>query len=138
MIVVDGENCILGRMSAKIAKELIGGEEVNIVNAEKIVILGKPDSIVEHWKGRFAVRDIGKPVKSPKLSRRPDLFVKRSVRGMLPHRKKSGIAAHRRLMAHIGVPKQFEGKGIKYCELKDEHKRRITIEQLCKKLGWKG
>jgi large subunit ribosomal protein L13 len=138
MIVVDGEGCVLGRMGAKVAKELLNGEKVALVNADKVVIVGDPDFILKDYTAKFSIRDIAKPVKSPKLSRRPDLFVKRTIRGMLPIRRKRGAEAHRRLMAYVGVPKEFEGKGKKICELDDKTKKFITVGELCRRIGWKG
>lgn len=138
MAVIDGENCVLGRLASFAAKKLMEGEKVDIVNAEKIMILGREKQIVERYTGKFEIRDIAKPTKSPKMSRRPDLFVKRTVRGMLPRKSSRGLEAERRIKAHIGVPKEFEGKGIKVYEIKDPHKKGVTVDFLCKKLGWKG
>ena len=42
--VVNAEGLILGRMSSKVAKKLLNGEEVVIINAEKTVISGKTKS----------------------------------------------------------------------------------------------
>ena len=38
--VVDAEGAILGRLASKVAKRLLTGETVDIVNVEKIVISG--------------------------------------------------------------------------------------------------
>lgn len=138
MIVVDGENCILGRLASYVAKEALKGEEVNIVNADKIVILGNPNIIVGKYTQRRGIRDPAKPVKSPKFPRRPDLFVKKSIRGMLPWKSKRGREAFRRIKAYMGIPKEYEGKGKKIAELKDTRKKNMTIYNLCKKLGWSG
>lgn len=138
MIVIDGENCILGRLASYAAKELLNGEEVKIVNAEKILILGNPEVTVERYIKRENIWDPAKPEKGPKFPRRPDLFVKRTVRGMLPWQSKRGKEAFRRITAYIGVPKEFEGKGKKIAELKDMRKKKITIYKLCRKLGWSG
>ena len=43
-VVVNAEGLILGRMCSKIAKRLLNGEVIIIVNAEKIVISGKKKS----------------------------------------------------------------------------------------------
>lgn len=135
MLIIDGENCILGRLSSYVAKELLKGEVVRVVNAEKIFILGDPVKTVGRYKQRRGLREIAKPEKSPKFPRRPDLFVKKTIKGMLP-KSKRGDDASRRVKAHIGVPKEFEGKGEKIAELKDMRKKKITILELCKKLGW--
>lgn len=138
MLIVDGENCILGRLGSIVAKELLKGEEVRIINAEKIVILGNPVSIVKRYRKKLGVRDIAKPSKSFKFPKRPDMLVKRTIRGMLPYRRKRGADAYRRVKTYIGIPPEFEGKGKKIAELKDEHKKKIVVLELCKKLGWRG
>ncbi len=138
MIVIDGENCILGRLSTYAAKEALNGEDVKIVNAEKIIILGTPKTTVEEYRYRFYLRDPADPMKSPDYPKRPDMFVRRTIRGMLPWKRSTGKDAFRRVMAYMGVPKELAGKGKKVGELKDMHKPRITVEELCKNVGWKG
>jgi len=140
MIIIDGENNVMGRLGAKTAKELLKGKEVRIVNAEKIIITGKPKNIIEKYEQRRQLRDPAKPEKSRKTPRRPDLFVKRVIRGMLPYKSKKGQEAYRRLKVFIGTPKEYEGKAVKISESKSTTSdyNYITIEELCKKLGWKG
>ena len=140
MLIIDGKNCVLGRMSATIAKELIKGETVRIINAEKIIITGSPKATISKYKQRLKLHDPAKPEKSRKTPRRPDLFVKKIVRGMIPYKTSNGLAAYRRLMVYMGVPKEFEGKSIKLAESKSitTDYKYITIDELCKNLGWKG
>jgi large subunit ribosomal protein L13 len=45
-VVIDAEGAILGRLSTNVAKRLLQGETVDVVNVEKIVISGKPESII--------------------------------------------------------------------------------------------
>jgi len=140
MLIVDGKNNILGRMSSKIAKELLKGETVILVNAEEIIITGSPKKVIERYLQRRNLRDPAKPEKSRKTPRRPDLFVRKIIRGMLPYKTKNGLAAYRRLKVYIGTPKEYEGKAIKISESKSitSDYKYITIKELCKKLGWKG
>jgi ribosomal protein uL13 len=138
MIVYDGENCVLGRVASQAAKKLIEGEEVVIVNAEKMVITGSEDTIMEHYLHKMSVKNSANPKHSPSFSRRPDYLVKKTITGMLPSESPRKQAGARRLMAFIGVPKEYEGKATKICELTDMKKRHVTIEYLSKKLGWKG
>ena len=44
--VIDAKNLILGRMASIVAKRLLNGERIIIVNAEKAVISGKRLSIL--------------------------------------------------------------------------------------------
>lgn len=139
MIIIDAENCVLGRMLSRVAKKVMEGEEVAIINADKAVITGEPSVIVQQNREKFEIRDIAKPVKSPKLSRRPDLYVKRAIRGMFPRKSRRGVLAERRVLAYIGVPKEFEGKKAeKMFEVTDAHMKKITVNDLCRQLGWKG
>ena len=140
MLIIDGKNSILGRMSSKIAKELMKGETVILVNSEKAIITGSPKKIVEKYQQRRGLRDLAKPEKSRKTPRRPDLFVRKIIRGMLPYKTKNGLEAYRRLKVTIGTPKEYEGKAKKISESKSitSDYKYITIMELCKKLGWKG
>ena len=138
MMVIDGTGCVLGRLASHVAKELSKNEKIVIVNAEKIVIIGKPEDITSKYKQRLGLRDIAKPIKSPKYPKRPDLFVKRTIRGMIPYRTRKGRNIYRNVIAYLGVPKEFEGKGVKIAEMKRTDVKFMTIEKLCKKLGWNG
>ena len=49
MIVVDAKDSILGRVAAYVAKQALKGEEVAVVNCNKIIISGKKKSIKEEF-----------------------------------------------------------------------------------------
>jgi large subunit ribosomal protein L13 len=134
MLVIDGENCVLGRLASKVAKRALGGETVRIYNVGKIVILGKPEMVMKKYKQRRQLHDIANPLKGPKLPRRPDFFVKRAIRGMLPRKTKRGDAALRRIHVFMDLP---PGGAKKVAEAKGGA-RRITITEVCKGLGWSG
>ena len=53
MIVYDAENQILGRMSSVIAKQLLKGETVFVVNAEKAVLAGSPRFKKEKYMQKY-------------------------------------------------------------------------------------
>lgn len=132
--IYNGENCVLGRVLAKAAKEALKGEEVQIYNAEKMIITGNEKTTMAKYEERLSFRDPAKPEHSPKLARRPDLFVKRIVRNMLPKKSARGREAFRRIKIYMGGTKE---KAEKISEL---HKniRFMTIEKICRYLGWKG
>lgn len=137
MKVIDGTNCVLGRLASHVAKELLKGEEITIVNAEKIVVIGGPKDIMTKYKQRLGLHDIAKPVKSPHYPKRPDLFVKRTIRGMIPYRTRRGRIIYRKVIAYMGTPKEFEGKAVKIKEVKMKTDvKYLTVEKICKKLGW--
>ena len=99
--VVDGKSMILGRTSSYIAQKLLKGEKVHIVNAERMIITGNPMSIKEKYLER---RRRGSVVSGPFFPIRPDLIVRRTVRGMLPYKTNKGRQAFKNLRVHIGIP----------------------------------
>ena len=108
VVVVDAEEMILGRLASYVAKQLLTGESVVVVNAEKAVITGKPTSVFKRFEDR---RDLVGPMrqsKGPFHPRMPDRIVRRTIRGMLPYKKSSGRDAFKRCMVYIGVPNEFK------------------------------
>lgn len=135
-VIINAENLVLGRMATVVAKRLLQGESIAIVNADKAVISGKRLSKVKETKGKL---QIGHPGKGPYYAKRPDRFVKRSVRGMLPRRKPKGLDAYRRLKVFIGVPAEFNDQNmvsISGAEAKKLKCPYITIGELVKEIGW--
>src|SRR5512137_1643107 len=101
MIVVDATGLVLGRLASVAAKSLLAGEEVKIVNAEKALITGGKDYIFEDY-GQTRAR--GTKERGPYFPRRPEMILKRTVRGMLPYKLKRGRDAMSRLRVYVGVP----------------------------------
>jgi len=135
MKVYDGENKILGRLATRVAEDLLSGEDVRVVNAEKIFITGDKITILEDFKKK---RERGKIRKGPYYPRRPERIFKRTVRGMLPYQQPRGRKAFKRLRAYIGVPSEFEDKEFLGDEVKTtETSRGLTLEEISKHLGAK-
>jgi len=103
-VVVDADGLILGRMASKIAKLLLSGYRVIVVNAERAVVSGSYDRVIARYKKRLEWRTLANVEKTPKRPRRPDLIVRRTVRWMLPWKKPRGKAAYKRLFVYIGTP----------------------------------
>lgn len=132
MKVIDGENAIVGRLAAYSAKKALENEEIVIVNAERTVISGNPKSIIEKYHKRRMQQNKANPEHSPKWPRRPDLMLKRIIRGMLPKHRKRGKEALRKIKVYLGKPKEFENTE-KFTFNSDKLKSRyITLEELCK------
>jgi large subunit ribosomal protein L13 len=135
-IIIDAKGLILGRMSSIIAKHLLQGESVIVINAEKTAISGKRLQIVHEAK---TFLEVGHPRKGPYHPRRPDRIVRRTIRGMLPWRKPKGRQAYKRLKVYLGAPKEFDGKEIQTIldaraeKLKSPY---ITVGELAKEIGW--
>jgi large subunit ribosomal protein L13 len=85
--LVNAEGLILGRMSSIVAKKLLNGEEVIIINAEKSVISGKKKSKIAE---AHVFLEVGAPERGPFHYRRPDRIVRKTVYGMLPMKQPKG------------------------------------------------
>jgi large subunit ribosomal protein L13 len=135
-VVINGEGLILGRMCSKVAKRLLNGEEVIVVNAEKIVLSGKKKSKVAEAK-QFL--EVGAPERGPFHSRRPDRIVRKTVRGMVPWQQAKGKTAYKRLKVYLGVPAELVGQQMETIEevsaskLKGPH---FTLGELAVEVGW--
>lgn len=111
MKVIDAKNQILGRLATQVAKDLLRGEEVAIVNAEECVISGARTYVFEKYRHRVERKSIINPSRhGPFFPRRPEGIVRRAVRGMLPWEKANGKVAYKRLKVYIGVPKELADK----------------------------
>ncbi|MCK5039060.1 MAG: 50S ribosomal protein L13 [Thermoplasmata archaeon] len=109
MQVIDGTGYILGRLATYVAKQALEGEEIVIINAQNVLITGSRDDILADYKNRRNRGVTGRNRKGPYYPRMPDRLVRRSIRGMIPYQQPRGKAAYERVMAYIGVPKEFEG-----------------------------
>ncbi len=134
--LINAEGLVLGRMASKVAKRLLNGEEVIIVNAEKSVQSGKKKSKVAEAK-QFL--EVGAPERGPFHYRRPDRIVKKTVRGMLPYAQPKGKTAFKRLKVFMGVPIELKGHQLitlaeaQATKLKGPH---FTLAELAKEVGW--
>lgn len=104
--VIDAAGLVLGRMASIVAKRLLNGERIIIVNAEKAVISGDKHMLIRQYHDYL---QIGHPGRGPLHPRRPDRIIKRAVRGMLPYKQPRGREALKRLTVYIGVPPEFRG-----------------------------
>jgi len=135
-VVIDASGAILGRLASIVAKRLLSGERVVIVNAEKAVLSGKRLSLLREMKEFLQV---GHPGKGPHHPRRPDRILRRTIRGMLPRRKPKGVEAYRRLKVYLGVPKEYEGVEFEVVSEAKVDKLRcpyVTLGELAKGIGW--
>src|SRR3989338_2441781 len=108
-IVFDAKGSIVGRLSAKVAKSLIHGENVVIVNAESALFSGSLDFVVNKYYNRRQMTDKANPDHGAKWPRRPDMFLRRVIRGMLPKRNTRQKDALSRLRVYLGSPSDVTG-----------------------------
>ena len=132
-MIVDADGAILGRLASKIAKELLRGESITVVNSEKIVISGNPEAIFRRFRER---KEKGYSAKGPFYPKYPDKILVRSVRGMLPYRKEKGKKAFKKLKVFMGNPDNLKGEKISKTS-NDLECKFVNLGQVCKKLGAK-
>ena len=122
-IIIDGENAVLGRLGSYVAKELLKGSEIVVINSEKVLISGNKKIVIDRTK-RIRKMGRGGSLKGPKVSKLADRFLKRKIRGMLPWDKPRGIAAFKRLRCYVGNGplKEDELKNIKKLNHKKPYK----------------
>jgi len=112
-VLVDADGQTLGRLASKIAKLIRGkhktnftphvdcGDNVVVINAEKIILTGKK------WTDKTYIRHTGYPGGQRTLSanelfgKDPIRLVEKAVKGMLP-KNKLGSALYRNLYVYTG------------------------------------
>lgn len=140
-ITVDVSNCIAGRVCSHVAKLLLQGNRVSIINSEKAMLSGNRYTIIDEYKKRLEVGSVTNPIHGPYHPRRPDRILTKMVRAMTPRRKPSGISAFKRLRVYIGIPKELGSKEIKIFDdtkITKPESYYITIGEVAKEIGWKG
>ncbi len=135
--LVNAEDQIIGRMCSKVAKLLLNGEEVVILNAEKAVFSGKKKNKISEAKEFL---DVGAPERGPFHYRRPDRYLRKTVRGMVPFKQPKGKSAYKRLKVFMGIPEEYKNKNMisfddaQVANLKGPH---FTLAELAKEIGWR-
>ena len=135
MKVYNAEDQILGRLSTHVAKDLLKGEQVHVVNCEKARMSGNPVATKNKYLER---RQRGDPRHGPHYPRTPTGLVRRTIRGMLPIKIQRGQKAFRRLKVHVGLPKELSKQQLIRLEQADVNRlkcKSITVEELSLWLG---
>jgi large subunit ribosomal protein L13 len=104
--VIDGTDAILGRLASYVAKQLLLGKKIAIVNCNNVIITGKPKSIQAAYLQK--VKRGGSNFKGPYFPRQAFRIVKRTIRGMLPYRKERGQTAMDNIRCYDNAPAQFK------------------------------
>ena len=138
-IVVDATNHIAGRLASNVAKLLLQGNRVSIVNCENIMISGNRSNIIKEYRDFLKIASIINPKHGPYHPRRPDTILTRMIRGMLPRKKTSGLEAHKRLRTYIGTPKElgsFEKIKFEKAMITRASANYTTMANLGRTIGW--
>lgn len=134
MAIVDASGQVLGRLCSLLAKRLLDGDDVVVVNAEKAIITGSRDSILLEYREK---RAIGSQRKGPYFPKGAERIFRRTLRGMLPYQRRRGREALKRFRAYVGTPSEMVAAEVTKVEAgpSDVTTTYITLEELSKLLG---
>jgi len=132
-MIINAEKAVAGRLASKIAKELLKGEKIIVINVEKAVVSGRSDNVVDRYLAKI---HRGSPHKGPFYPKYPDRILRRMVRGMIPYKSDKGKTALKSLRVYIGNPENLKGE--KITRTSDNLRTKyITLEEISKYLGAK-
>ena len=128
-VLVDAEGLVLGRLASEVAKILRGknkpnftphvdcGDNVIVINAEKVVLTGKKMSDKQYV--RHSGYPGGQRFQNPQdiLRKYPERLVEKAVKGMLP-KNKLGRQLFGNLHVVIGAEHKYEAQKPKVVDLK--------------------
>ena len=143
VVVIDCRAHMLGRLASVIAKQLLNGQHVVATRTESITISG--GLVRQKMKfSRFLRKRMNtNPKKGPIHFRSPARILWRTVRGMIPHKTKRGMAALERFKSYEGVPPPYDKvkravvpDALKVLRLQTSHKF-CTLDRLAGEVGWK-
>ncbi len=137
--VFDAKGMVLGRIASIVAKSLMEGDDVAVINAELSILSGSGKALAEKYRTRLNLQEKENPEHSPYWPRRPDMLFKRIVRGMLPYKKPSGKTAYRKLRVYMGVPDELSKAKVSEVSMKDPkalYAGYIKLKDLSKLLGY--
>jgi len=136
-MIVDVKGIVAGRAATRIAKALIKGETVIVLNAQDAVMVGNTPSIMEKFKRRTDASVLSNPHYGPKYARIPDRMFRRTVRNMLPTKKSAKERMIKRLKVFNAVPKEYASeKAITFEESRfNERHNAMTYKEIALQLG---
>lgn len=132
-LVIDGEGQIMGRLASYAAKQALLGNEIAILNSEKVIVTGTKEDIVEKFQ---LTRKIGGDrFQGPYPSRDTEKLMKRAIRRMLPdYRVGRGREAWKRIKCYNGSPEEFKNDKVITLEKKEIKCEYMTLSELKKLL----
>jgi len=143
--LIDAKGLILGRMCAHIAKRSELGEHILVINAKEAVVSGNKNTIEAHYLHYKNIKTRSNPKHGPfRVGSRPDIFVKKTLRGMLPHNARGKLCDKRvhvfiseipaEKVAQYGTPEKIE-LPFKF-KVDALNHNKTTVEEICMFVGW--
>ncbi len=138
--IINASNLIAGRMASIIAKRLLNGEKIIVINAEKAVLSGRKSSRLKEFKASLEIVGRANPKYGPKHYRSPDLILRRIIRGMLPRDKAKGRNAYKHLKIFAGSPSDIgnkETQTLPEAAVSESNYNYVYLGKIAKEIGWK-
>lgn len=138
---VDASGQIAGRMCSKVAKLLLTGNSVTIMNADKALFSGLRQMVMADFLERLKIASVVHPKHGPFHPRTPSGILTRMVRGMIPRTKPSGAASLKRLRVYDNVPEKYgriELSNFKEAEATKPLAYYVPLGEVAHRIGWKG
>ena len=139
-IVVDATNHIAGRLASNVAKLLLQGQRVTVINCEKIMMSGTRSNQIQEYREFLEINSIINYKHGPVHYRRPDTIIAKMIRQMLPFdRKPSGKLAFQRLRTYIGTPndtKPLEKTQFEKSIIRKSNAYYMSMGELGEYVGW--
>lgn len=137
---VDAAGQIVGRMCSRIAKLLLSGNSVVVVNAEKALFSGHRSNVMGDFLDKLKIASVVHPKHGPFHPRTPSGILTRTVRGMIPRTKPRGMSAMKRLRVYEEIPEGMEKMTF---TIFDEAKATkplayyVPLGEVAERIGWK-
>lgn len=119
-IIYDGEGVVFGRLASSVAKDLLKGNSVDVINCNGIIVSGDKKVFVEKILAKRRM-GVGGSLKGPKYPRTADKLIKRMIRGMLPWGRHKGRDALKRFRCYTAREKDVKESNNEIVKLK--HKK---------------
>lgn len=118
-VVIDATGHIVGRLASIVAKRLLNGEDIVVVNAEKAIVTGRRKVVFGEYYERHHMGSTTSRMRGagPNYPRRPDMILRRTISRMMPYQQPRGRAALKHLRVYIDVPEAHKGAKLETVEV---------------------
>lgn len=142
-IVVNAQGHVAGKLATFVAKNILEGQKVIVINTEYLVLTGPIERSVGKFTRYLNKRRLTKPENGQKHHRSPSMFFRRIVRRMVPKRIVRGQKALTLLSTYESCPDDLIHSKWVVCpkallkNTADPIRKSFYIKELLIKFGWK-
>lgn len=142
-LIVNAKGHVAGKLATHVAKNIVEGQKVIVINTEDIVLTGPIERSIGKFKSYLNKRRLTKPEKGQKHHRLPSMFFQRIVRRMVPKKKIKGQRALTLLKVHESCPDEFINSKWMTCpkalleNTSNPIRKFFYLKDLLVKFGWK-